>query len=142
MCDAGVDVREAAQCKHEPSRNRRFVFWRANVATWSSCILTVLGAAQVNLRRAADETRESRSTTENRWMELLCSALSRGAVSHFMSRFAAAVVYSMLPQTCRALPLGTLPAAWSPPIASSLGPFLLRPGRAPHNTNLPTLSRH
>jgi hypothetical protein len=51
MCDAGADVREAARCKHEPSRNRRLVIWQANVATWSSCIS---GAEQENLRRAAD----------------------------------------------------------------------------------------
>ena len=52
MCAAGVDVREAAKCKPELRRNRRLVIWRANVATWSSCIS---GAEEENLRRA-DET--------------------------------------------------------------------------------------
>jgi hypothetical protein len=51
MCDAGVDVREAAKSKHEPGRNRRLVTWRANVATRSSCIS---GAKEENLRRADD----------------------------------------------------------------------------------------
>lgn len=38
VCAAGVDVREAARCKHGLSRNRRLVIWRANVATRSSCL--------------------------------------------------------------------------------------------------------
>jgi hypothetical protein len=46
----------------------------------------------------------------------------RGALDHFMSRFAAAVVYSMLLKSCRALRLIPCPAAW-PPVTISQRPF-------------------
>jgi hypothetical protein len=66
MCAAGVDVREAALCKHEPSRNGMLAIWQANVATRSSCIS---GVEQMNLRRA-DETRASEANGQKlvgRW---------------------------------------------------------------------------
>lgn len=110
MCAAGVGVREAAKCKHEPSRNKRLVIWRANVATRFSC---VPGADGENLRRA-DETlasgyddREDGLRARNRqrrsWCKRAMHLTSRSIRSLYVS-CAAAVIVCMLLRWCRALP--------------------------------------